>query len=270
MLSVSESANSIANINRTKVGYSLIKLFILGILAGLFISLAAFSASVASCTIENASVSKLINACIFPSGLIMILLAGGELFTGNCLISISVLDHQIKVRSMLKNWVVVYLGNFVGALLFALIINVSGLLSLFDNALTVAVIKTAILKSSFPFGQAMLLGILCNFLVCIAVWVSYTSKSISGKVLGVFFPVMLFVLCGFEHSIANMYYIPVGLFALKFHNVAISTLGSNITILTWTNFFVNNLIPVTLGNIIGGVGLVSIPYWFIYLKKPHV
>ena len=266
MFSPAEVAKNVINIGKGKANNSIGRLFLLGIMAGMFIALAAVGANTASCTVENASIAKLVGALIFPVGLAMVLIAGSELFTGNCLIIVPVLEKEVTVGRMLRNWITVYLGNFVGAMLVAVLVNFSGQLDLFGGALAVTTMKVAAGKASLSFGKAILLGILCNFLVCIAVWISFAAKTVACKMLGLFMPIMLFVLAGFEHSVANMYYVPSGLIALSTHADAAADIA-NIGNLTWGNFFVNNLIPVTIGNIIGGAFLVGFMYWAIYLSK---
>lgn len=267
MFTPAEVANNVIGIGKAKAGNKPYKLFLLGILAGMFIALAAVGANTASCTIANASVSKLVGACIFPVGLLMVLVAGSELFTGNNLIIVSVLTGDVKWGAMLKNWVIVYLGNFVGSMLVALLVVYAGQFNLFGGALAVTTISVATGKASLAFGPAILKGILCNFLVCIAVWISFAAKSVGGKLAGIYLPIMLFVLAGFEHSVANMYYVPAGLLA-KMNPTALAAAtdaGIAVDQLTWGNFFINNLIPVTIGNIIGGAVLVGVMYWAIYL-----
>ena len=266
MFSPAEVAKNVIGIGKGKANNTVGKLFLLAILAGMFIALAAVGANTASSTIENASAGKLIGACIFPVGLGMVLLAGSELFTGNSLIIVSVLEKEATVGNMLKNWVTVYIGNFVGSMIIAILINVSGQLGLFGGAVAVTTIKVATAKASLSFGKAIALGILCNFLVCIAVWISFAAKTVACKMIGLYMPIMLFVLAGFEHSVANMYYVPAGLLALGTHGAAAADAGVNIANLTWGNFFINNLIPVTIGNLIGGVILVGCMYWAIYLR----
>lgn len=199
----------------------------------------------------------------------MVLLAGSELFTGNCLLTIPLFQKEITVGQMLKNWIVVYIGNFVGGMAVAAGIVFSGQASLFNNGMAVSVISAAASKCTMSFGDALLKGIMCNFLVCIAVWIAFAAKDVAGKILGLFFPVMMFVLCGFEHSVANMYYISAGLFAKgvdTYHQAAMAA-GVDMSALTWQGFFIKNLLPVTIGNIIGGGILVGCTYWFIYLHK---
>ena len=244
------------------------KAIVLGILAGMFIGLAGLGATTAAVSIPLASVAKFVGACIFPAGLIMVVIAGSELFTGNCLLIIPVLEKQATVGGLLRNWVLVYIGNFIGGIIVAAGAVFSHQVSLFDSGMAVSVISTAASKCAMPFGDALLKGIFCNFLVCIAVWLGMSAKDAAGKILGIFWPIMLFVLCGFEHSIANMYYISAGLFAngVPAYAEAAANAGLDTAALTWGNFFAANLLPVTIGNIIGGFA-VGISYWFVYLKK---
>jgi formate/nitrite transporter len=242
-------------------------LFVLAILAGIFIALAGAGATTASVSIASPSLAKLVGALMFPTGLAMTLIAGSELFTGNCLIVIPALTGDIRLREMLRNWVIVYSGNFVGSLIVSAIVVYGHTFSLFDNQLAAAAIHTAVAKVEIGFGDALLRGILCNFLVCIAVWMAFAAKDVTGKIVGLFLPVMVFVLCGYEHSVANMYYVPAGIFASANPAYAASVpIGESLSSLTWGAFIVNNLIPVTVGNIIGGSLLVGLPYWFIYLR----
>ena len=247
------------------------KMLMLGVLAGMFIALAGVGASIASATIESASLAKLIGAAVFPTGLAMVLIAGSELFTGNCLIIVPVLQKEAQVSGMLKNWVCVYIGNIIGGVLIAALTVYGGTYSLFAGAAAGGVVKTAVAKVSMSFSDALLRGILCNFLVCIAVWMSYAAKDIVGKVAAMYLPIMLFVLSGYEHSIANLYYIPAGLFAKSYsvYENAITVVSPMDQLkLTWGNMITKNIIPVTLGNIIGGMCLVGIAYWFVYLHEP--
>ena len=245
------------------------KMFLLGILAGIFIAMGGVGATTAAVSIPLASVGKLAGACIFPGGLTMVLLAGSELFTGNCLLTIPLLEKEISISGMLRNWLVVYLGNFAGSLLVAAGVVFSHQLSLFDNGMAVSVISTASLKCALPFTDAVIKGIFCNFLVCIAVWISFAAKDVAGKIAGLFFPIMIFVLSGFEHSVANMYYIAAGIFAesVPVYAQAAAEAGIDTSVLTWGNFLGANLLPVTIGNIIGGAVCVGCVYWFVYLKK---
>ena len=216
---------------------------LLGMFAGAFIALAGVGA-----TFGNVYAGKLAGAMIFPAGLAMVVVAGSELFTGNNLMVVATLRREIKWRQMLKNWACVYIGNLIGALIVAVFVVGSGVL----DSVADTVVATASAKANLDFLEAVMRGVLCNFLVCIAVWMAFAAKTVSGKVIAVFLPVMLFVLCGFEHSVANMYYGPAGM---------LEAVRMGLTGPTAAQFVVGNLIPVTIGNIIGGAGMVGVGYW---------
>lgn len=260
MKSPQEIAAAYLGIAEKKAAMPAHRLFILGIFAGAFIAFAAAGAGTASCLIENAGVAKLVGALIFPAGLAMVMLAGGELFTGNCLMISAVLQRKISLFAMLRNWALVYAGNFAGALLIAWLVSAGHQLSLFDGALAQSAVLTATAKLKLGFWDAFIRGILCNMLVCVAVWMGLAAKEAGGVILGLYLPVMLFVLCGFEHSVANMYYVPVGLLALQ---GGAGAAGEAVS-LGWPAFLLRNLLPVTLGNIAGGM-LVGAGYWRCYL-----
>lgn len=270
LFSPAEVAKNYITIGKGKVNTPVAKMFLLAVLAGAFIAMGGAGAATAAVSIPMASVGKLVGACIFPGGLTMVLLAGSELFTGNCLLTVPLLEKEIPAAGMIKNWFVVYMGNFAGSLLVASGVVFSHQISLFDNGLAVSVISTASAKCALPFGDAFIKGILCNFLVCIAVWISFAAKDAAGKIAGLFFPIMIFVLSGFEHSVANMYYIAAGLLAknIPAYAQAAKEAGVNLDIISWGSFLGRNLLPVTLGNIIGGAVCVGCVYWFIYLRKP--
>ena len=215
------------------------RMFLLAVLAGAFIALAGVGS-----VIGTAQAGKLAGACIFPAGLAMVVLAGSELFTGNNLMVISLLEKRITAGQMLLAWLVVYIGNFVGSVLVAALAVYGGAFGAYYESL----VATAVTKASLPFAEALLRGVLCNILVCAAVWMAMAAKDAGGKVLGLYFPVMAFVLCGFEHSVANMFFLPAGIFAAGRYGVAAEGL-------TWGAMLLKNLLPVTLGNILGGVGL---------------
>lgn len=227
-----------------RVTQSLPRLLLLGALAGAFIAFAGVAAS-----IGGALGGKLASATIFPIGLTMVLLAGSELFTGNCLFLMPLLRRNITAGHMLRNWVAVYLGNLLGSVAVAFLVVQCGAL----DGIAEAAVSTALTKAALPFGVALLRGVLCNFLVCLAVWMAFCAQSAGGKVVSLFGPIFLFVLCGFEHSVANMYYIPAGIF-----------LGENGEV-TWLSLW-QNLLPVTLGNMVGGCGLGGILY-LLYGRK---
>ncbi|MCQ2595840.1 MAG: formate/nitrite transporter family protein [Treponemataceae bacterium] len=235
-------------------------LFLLGIFGGAFIAFGALGSQIAMCASSSPAVGRCLSGLVFPIGLMMITIAGGELFTGNCLITISVLSKNTYLRSMLRSWLVVYLGNFVGGVAIAFLVNYGNVLNVFNGALLDKVLSTAVTKANMPFMEAFIKGVLCNFMVCIAVWCSFSTEDVIGKILSLYLPVALFVICGFEHSVANMYFIPAGLFAQMFN-------GGQAEGLTWANMMLNNLLPVTLGNIVGGSVLVGAGYWLIFLSS---
>lgn len=222
------------------------RMFLLAVLAGTFVALAGIGATTGMATVENASLAKLISAVIFPAGLTMIIIGGGELFTGDCLLSIGCLSKTVRPLAMLRVLVLVYLGNFVGSLAIAWIVVYSHTPSLFGSALAASIVNAAQAKVALSFSDAFLRGILCNFLVCLAVWMAAGSKSAASKLSALFYPILVFVLCGFEHCVANMYYIPAGIWAAAEYGIAAEGL-------TWGAMLLNNLLPVTLGNVVGGV-----------------
>lgn len=243
-----------------------IQLLLLGFLAGAFIALGAYTSNLVIHDMSGSyGVLKFVQGAIFPVGLILVLVAGAELFTGNSLILVSLLEKEITFSDMLKNWSLVYFGNFIGSLFFAWLIYGSGLLNISGGELGTLHIKIAHSKATLPFVQAFIRGILANFAVCLAVWMAIGAKDMIGKVFAIWFPVMAFVAGGFEHSIANMYYIPAGILAKK-EFAELSVLSSEQLIdLNWIGFL-NNLVPVTLGNLVGGVIFVGVFYWLIFKR----
>lgn len=207
----------------------------------------------------------MISGLLFAFGLGMVILSGAELFTGNTLMSIGLLDKRIGLCGMLRNWVVVFLGNFVGSLIVAIITAKFGWVGAGNGALAVFSMKVAIGKMTMPFQNAFFMGVLCNILVTLGVLFSLSSKDVAGRILGAYTPVAFFVICGFNHSIADMYYCTVGLFAKSQYAVAAEAAGLAVENLTWGNYFLGNMLPVTLGNIVGGV-LVGVVFWFCYVR----
>ena len=244
------------------------KLLLLGLLAGLMIAFAGAATNTAAYCFTNISAVRLICGLLFPFGLGLVIVLGLELFTGNCLILISVLDRQASFFSMLRNWVMAYCGNFLGALLLAAGCAFFGQLNYSDGGLAVFTIKMAAAKCALPFGNGLVLGFFCNVLVCVAVLCASSAKDIPGRLMGAYIPVALFVLCGFEHCVANMYYVPAGLFALQVPEYAAlaAQMGVDISTLSWGGFLINNLLPVTLRNILGGAA-VAVAMWAVHLKK---
>ena len=253
-----------------------LKMIILGILAGVFIAFASQGSNFAAYNLwadpTTYGLGKALAGALFGTGLMLVMIAGAELFTGNNLILVAVLDKKAKVSGMLKNWLFVYIGNFLGSLLIAFLIVKSGQLNAGGALLGATTIKIASAKVSLTFSQGLILGILCNWLVCLAVWMATGAKTMVGKIAAIFFPIWLFIASGFEHSVANMYYIPAGIIA-KGNPVYVQAAidagltTSKLDALNWGTFLTKNLIPVTIGNIIGGALLVGMVYWFLYLKK---
>lgn len=249
-----------------KAKRSAAELFVLAILAGVLIALGSAATNTASFGMTDVGLARTVCGLLFPFGLCMVVVTGAELFTGNCLITISVLEKKATVAGMLRNWVIVYLGNLVGALLVAAGCACFGQFDYGSGALAVYTIKIAVGKCGIGFGKAVVFGILCNLLVCLGVLLAMSSKDTAGRLMGAFIPVSFFVICGFEHCVANMYYIPAGIMAAS--NPAYAALaaeaGLDLSTLTLGNFLVTNLIPVTIGNIIGGGGLGAL-MWFSHV-----
>lgn len=255
-----------------KANSSISRLFILAVFAGVFIAFASEGSNMAAYNLFDSpntyGLGKALAGSIFGTGLMMVVLAGGELFTGNTLMSAALLEKRISLNGLLRNWIVVYIGNLIGSLMIAHLMYYSGLFMSSKGLLGGVTLRIAVYKVNLTFLQAFYLGIMCNWLVCIAVWLSYASKTMIGKIFAIFFPIWLFITSGFEHSIANMYYIPAGIFAKS--NLLIREMSGlsykQIESLNWQSFFVNNLIPVTLGNIIGGGLFVGAAYWYVYKR----
>lgn len=254
-----EIATNFVEIGIHKVKLSAWKMLILGIFAGCFIGFAGIASTTVSATIENGSVGRLLSASVFPAGMAMVLVAGSELFTGNNLVIISVLQKKVRLREMLKSWFFVFMGNFIGAALVAAMVVYGHTPDLFGNRLAEKMVAAAVVRVEQTFMEAFIRGVLCNILVCIAVWAAFAAKKVSGKLLMSFWPIMLFVLCGFEHSIADIYFGVAGI--LTAWEYGITAEG-----LTFASFLFKNLLPVTLGNILGGAGFVGVGYWLVYLR----
>lgn len=256
-----------------KTSNALWRTILLGIMAGGFIAFGAAASSVSMYGIENVGIARTLGGVVFPIGLMLIVLVGGELFTGNCLMITGVLDKRYRIRAMIKNLVAVFFSNMAGAVFIALLIAYSGQFGFSSNALAAYVIKTAVTKASLPFGTAFISGILCNILVCAAVFMSAGAKDAAGKVWSIFFPIFVFVICGFEHCVANMYYLSAGIFAAgnsEYAQAAMEIYGyttQQLDALNWGSMFVNNLLPVTIGNIVGGMVLVGLPLYFLNRDK---
>lgn len=254
-----------------------LQLFALAVLAGAFIGLGAIYCTtvLAGTSALPYGVQRLLGGLVFCLGLILVIVGGAELFTGNNLIIMAWANKKINTMQLLRNWGIVYAGNFVGSVATAALVFFSKQYTFGSGAVGLTALNIANSKSALEFIPAVALGMLCNAMVCMAVWLCFSARSTTDKILSIIFPISGFVAAGFEHSIANMYFIPVGLFIKQFDpNVfqlkAFVDAGKTIAdygALTWGNFFIKNLIPVTIGNIIGGAVMVGAIYWFVYLRK---
>lgn len=250
-----------------------LSMFTLSIMAGAFI---AFGAILYTYVIHDSSLSlgltKLLGGLVFCLGLILVIVAGAELFTGNNLIVMAYVSRKISLRRLLRNWTIVFCGNLAGSLAMVFLLSQSGQWTEAGASVGVKALMIANGKVNLTFLQALSRGILCNILVCLAVWLCFSGRSVTDKVLAIIFPVMAFVALGFEHSVANMYFVPAGL-VLKHNTQVLSAaeglLGQvpDLSRLTISGFLVRNLLPVSLGNIIGGGLLVGVIYWFVYLRR---
>ncbi len=240
---------------------------ILGIMAGAYIAIGGIVSAVASHSITNFGVSKLVGGALFPIGLVLVIICGAELFTGNCLMIVPKMDGKISFASMFKNWVIVYFTNFIGAIIIAFLVYQAGVFNMNSGKLGGTVIKVASAKGSLPFWTAFSSGILCNFLVCLAVWGATAAKEVAGKVVMAWFPVMVFVICGFEHCVANMYFLTAGIFA-KSNAALVQASGLSSDKIINGLGIIHNLIPVTLGNIVGGAVFVGMAYYAAYKYAP--
>ena len=249
-----------------KVTMSFLNSVVLGVLAGVYIG---FGAQMATLVGQDAAkfvgvgLAQVLVGGVFSVGLMLVVIAGAELFTGNSLMIASVLDKQYSVERLLGRWTTVYFANFAGSLLLAYLLFASGLWKANANAVGAKALAIANAKAMLPWSEAFVRGIGCNWLVCLAVWMALSAKDTAGKVLVIFFPIMAFVALGYEHCVANMYFIPMGLF-LK-GTAAAGTMA--LDGLTWGNFLTKNLVPVTLGNIVGGALFVGSVYWLVYMRK---
>ena len=248
-LAPKEIANAMVNVGVGKANLPVLSMFLLGILAGVFIGFGGLGNTIASQTFASIDpgVAKFIGAAVFPVGLMLVVICGAELFTGNNLMTLALAHEKITAGGMLKNWCVVWLGNLVGSLILVALLFYGNVLT--DAAATKA-IGIAEGKAGLDVMTMIIRGILCNVIVVLAVWMATGAQDIISKIFSCWFPIMLFVLCGFEHSVANMYFIPMGM-----------ALGANITV----GACATNLICVTIGNLIGGAIAIPVIYYTTYL-----
>ncbi|MCM1367268.1 MAG: formate/nitrite transporter family protein [Roseburia sp.] len=249
---IAEGYKTVAQNKTSTVWY---KLLILGALAGAFIAFGGALSTFAA-TYASSDAATLVKGAVFPVGLILIVICGAELFTGDCLLIAPLINKDVKLLPTLKTLGLAYIGNFIGAVLIAVLVVYSHSMS---ESVAEACVAVARNKSAMNFGYAMLRGILCNMLVCLAVWGAMASKSAGGKILVVYLPVFAFVVCGFEHSVANMYYQISGLIASAEYGIAAGGLN-------FGNSLLYCLLPSTLGNIIGGA-LIAVAYYAVYFRR---
>lgn len=258
--------------SENKTSMSIKKTLFMGVMAGMFIALGAATSNTAAHDVANVGLARMISGAIFPVGLMMIVLCGAELFTGNCLIAMAVMDKRVKALAMIRNLLLVYFSNMVGGVLIAYLTYLSGNMDYTGGKLGAYTIKIAVGKAGIDPVKGIVSGILCNVLVCIAVLMAGAAKDIGGKIWAMFFPIFAFVIGGFEHCVANMYYIPAGMIAKlnpTYVDVAINELGVSADKINALGVagFVNNLIWVTIGNILGGMVFIGFMYYMIHIRK---
>lgn len=257
-----EIARRVETVGVAKARLPLLSTIMLGVLAGVFIGLGSlYFVLIKSDASLGFATSQVLGGLAFSLGLILVVVAGAELFTGNNLLAMAWADRKISTFELLRNWVVVCLANFVGAAGLALLVFYSGHAEMNDGAIADQYIKIAITKSTMPFWIAFFRGLLCNILVCMAIWMALAARSVVGKITAIIFPISAFVAAGFEHSIANFYFIPMGMLLKDSGRMDL-----NIEVINWAGFF-NNIIPVIMGNLVGGSVLVGLVYYVIYLRN---
>ena len=266
-----EMARKAEQVGVAKAGMSTANTFALSVLAGAFIALGSIFATTVTAGGGDVpfGVLRLLGGLAFSLGLILVIVAGAELFTGNNLIVMAWASRRVRTSQVVRNWAIVYLGNFVGAAATAGILFVGKQYEFGQGAVGAQALSIAASKTNLGFVQAIALGAFCNGLVCLAVWLCYSARSTTDKILSIVPPIAAFVAAGFEHSVANMFFIPMGLL-VKGDEAFVSAQGDavpNLSKLTWERFFGANLVPVTIGNIVGGTLMVGAIYWFVYLRE---
>ncbi len=263
-----EIARRVHDVGVAKSRLSVAHTLALSVLAGAFIAVgAAFATAAMTDTGLGTGPTRVLGGVTFSLGLILVVVAGAELFTGNNLVAMAWASRAISTRRLVRNWVLVYVGNLVGALVTAVLVTWSGVWAAADCATGLTAVRIAVAKTQIPVGEALVRGILCNALVCLAVWLCQSGRSTVDRILAVIWPVSAFVVLGFEHCVANMYFVPLGMAlasrpelaaAAEAHGVALDGLD--------LAGFLHNLLPVTLGNVVGGTLLVAAIYGFVYLR----
>ncbi len=271
MKSQKDIVMTLAEVGRKKTQRAPLTLVLVGLLAGVALAFASIATQSVTCHFDNAGAARVVNALLFPFGLCIIIYMGGELFTGNSLILVSILEKKATVKGMLYNWFWVYLGNFIGSLLIMVPYSTTYLLESGGGAVGLSFIRLAATKAALSPYDSFLLAIFCNILVCIAVMITTGAPDGTGKAFGGIIPISLFVMAGFEHCVANMGYIPLGIIASQNSTLANMALeeGINLSALTVENFFLNNLIPVSAGNTVGGL-LIALLMWYCHHAKGSI
>ena len=273
-LAPASMAEKAVQLGITKSNLSSSKLIPLGFLAGIYIAMGAVFATTVTAGaggIMSFGSTKLLAGVSFCLGLILVVVGGAELFTGNMLISMAWANGTVSLKSLLRNWTLVYFSNFLGSIAMAAMIFWGNQYSFGNGVIGLNMLSIGEAKTSLTFIPALFLGILCNMAVCLAVWLTYSARTTTDKIMAIIFPITMFVAAGFEHSVANMYFIPSALFvkygASPTFYETINMTPADFPHLTWSNFLAGNLLPVTLGNIIGGGLMVGLIYWFVYLRE---
>lgn len=265
-----EVTEKLMEFSTSKVALPLPKMILLGLLAGVYIGLGGFLMTVVISDLAahwGFGMARLMGGSVFSLGLILVILVGAELFTGNNLMVVGLLSGRITLGGMLKNWAISFTTNFAGSLMLVALVFLSQLWLLNNAEIGATMVKIATAKVNLDFWTAFWRGVGCNFLVCAAIWLAVSGEDNISRILGIYFPITAFVALGFEHSIANMFLIPMGILAASQPSVS-PLLGSlNMAHLNWTDFLIGNLLPVTLGNMVGGALLVGVSYWYIYARK---
>jgi len=270
-----EMAKKAEDVGLNKANLDFWTLLALSVLAGAFIGLGAIFATTVSTggTALPYGVNRLLTGLTFCLGLILVIVGGAELFTGNTLIIMGFMSGKVPFIKLLRNWGIVYLGNLVGSVLTALTMFLTKQYTFASGAIGLNILNIAESKCNLDFIQAIMLGLICNALVCLAVWLTFSAGTTTDKILAIIFPISAFVAAGTEHSVANMYFIPIGLMVKNFGGAGffenIGKTALDFPNLTLEKFFLDNLLPVTIGNIIGGAVMVGLIYWFVYLRKKH-
>jgi len=263
-----EIAKRISAVASKKGALDLYRLFVLAILAGVFIGFGAiFYTTVVHDTGLALGPTKLLGGLVFSLGLILVVLAGAELFTGNMLMVMGFVEGAVSAPNLIRSWTFAYIGNFAGSLLLVVLVFYSRQWAANDALIGAKALAIANAKVNMPFVVAFVRGILANVLVCLAVWLCIGARTTTDKIMAILFPITAFVAAGFEHCVANMYFVPLGLM-LKGEPAVLAAAGGSLDLanLTWSGFFVRNLVPVTLGNMVGGGLLVGLAYWSVYLR----